>query len=396
MSGRVAESRYVDDVLEMLWPGHQRTSRPGLRGVVMVPPGRPRLVIPRQPARVAAAALRNYNTAAVGVHRGRLAFGVFALRCGAGALVPGGLVHATAGIEAELSERLGYEAFVGVYIGPPRAAQKPVLQVLDAHGVTRAFAKISVNDHTAGLVEHEAKTLRTLAGLELECLQVPRVLYEGHWQGHRLVVQQAVDHRRHQPLSPPLRAAASHELVEAWGRSRRSIADSAFAGRVLDRLPQLPESMLGRRLREAIDQAVEWTGDTELDFGAAHGDWVPWNMAAAGEQLDVWDWEGFTTDVPVGFDELHWRVNHAVAIAGVGPLRAVPALTGEAADFLTGPGMSERAARTTALWYVLDLATRYAADGEDALGGTPLSRLDVWVVPTLVKLLHAVMPRRSR
>jgi hypothetical protein len=396
MPGQPTERGYVDDVLELLWPGHHRISRPGRRGVVMMPPGRPRLVLPRQPAQVAAAALRNYNTASVGVGRGRLAIGALALRCGAGCLVPCGLVHDGTGIEAELSSRLGHEVFVGVYIGPPRVAQKPVLQVLDAHGGTRAFAKISVNERTTGLIEHEADTLRTLAGMDFERLRVPEVLYEGLWRGHRLVVQRAVERRRRQPVDARLRSAAGSELFEVYGSSRRAIVDSAFAARLLDRVQSLPDSTVGRRLREAVDRAVEWTGEIELRFGAAHADWVPWNMAADGVHLDVWDWEGFVTDVPSGFDELHWRVNHAVAIVGQPPRRAVPAQAAAATDALTGQGMGRRAATATALWYVLDLATGYAADGEDLVGGTPLSRLDAWAVPALAALLQAAMPGALR
>lgn len=395
MSGQIAERAYVDDVLELLWPGHQRTSRPGRRGVVMVPPGRPRLVLPRQPARVAAAALRNYNTAAVGVSRRRLAVGALALRCGAGTLLPDALVYDDGGIEAELSSLLGHEVFVGVYIGPPRVAQKPVLQLLDAQGVTRAFAKVSMNEHTTELIEHEADTLRTLASMDFARLRVPEVLHEGHWRGRRLVVQKAVEHRRPQPVGAQLRSAAGQELFEAWGSSRRAIVDSAFAARLLERVPLLPDNVIGRRLREAVDRAVDWTGEIPLSFGAAHTDWVPWNMAADGIRLDVWDWEGFVTDVPAGFDELHWRINHAVAMGGEVPRRAVPEQTVVAVDVLAGSGMDRCAAAATALWYVLDLATRYAVEGEDVVGGTPLSRIETWAVPALVQWLRAVVPRAS-
>jgi len=97
-----------------------------------------------------------------------------------------------------------------------------------------------------------------------------------------------------------------------------------------------------------------------------------------------------------GFDELHWRVNHAVAVGGQPPRRAVPSQAAAAVDALTGQGMGRRAATATALWYVLDLATRYAADGEDLVGGTPLSRLDSWALPALAALLQAAMPGALR
>lgn len=388
----LADQRYVSEVLELLWPGHRETSLPSRRGLAMVPPGRPRLVLPRRPGRVAAAALRSYNTAEAGVRRSQLALGAVALRCGAAALVPGGISggEGIEGIEGELTRILGQEVYVGLYLGPPRIAQKPVLQVLDRRGATLAFAKVGVNARTDALVAHEAHTLGELGRLGGQWLRVPRLLHEGSWRGRRLTVQEAIAGRDHQPVTAALRAAAAAELVAAWRSTYRPLCDSAFAARLLGQVAQLPWTTLGRRLREAVQLAFARTGDVELAFGAAHGDWVPWNMTSDGARLGVWDWEGFAHDVPVGFDELHWRINDAVAIGGVAPRRAVATQVRGAADSLARLTGGGRKAQVTTLWYVLDLVTRYAAEGEDVLGGTPLSRLETWAVPALVPLLQAV------
>ncbi|WP_460788783.1 hypothetical protein [Nocardioides maradonensis] len=273
--------------------------------------------------------------------------------------------------------------------------QKPVLQVLDRRGATIAFAKVSTNEHTDRLVDHEARALRAFGRRAPAGLRTPALLHEGDWRGCRLTVQEALRGDARLPVTADLRAAAASGLAAAWGTFLRPIADSAFAGRLLERVGPVPRSPWEQRLREAVETAFDRTGELDLTFGAAHGDWVPWNMVADGGRLAVWDWEGLVTDVPVGFDELHWRVNSAVAIKGQAPQLAVPEQIRGAIGALSDSAGGRRRAQVTALWYVLDLATRYVQEGEDLLGATPLSRLDTWLVPTLVPLLDDVLKGAS-
>ena len=61
-----------------------------------------------------------------------------------------------------------------------------------------------------------------------------------------------------------------------------------------------------------------------LTFGAWHGDWAPWNMASTERGLLVWDWERFTSGVPLGFDALHYRLQSRPGAGHRDPLTAAP------------------------------------------------------------------------
>jgi hypothetical protein len=98
-------------------------------------------------------------------------------------------------------------------------------------------------------------------------------------------------------------------------------------------------------------------GGEEVDFGAWHGDWTPWNMAWHRGRVQLWDWERFDPDVPVGFDLLHYRLQ-----TGAGYARwPDPAI-------LAPFGLRERAAAITTELYVLELTRRYLCAAQGELG----------------------------
>ena len=66
-------------------------------------------------------------------------------------------------LESMLSTALGRRVHLSLYVSPPRAVRKPVLQLLDDDGRTVAFAKLGLGEFTSALVGDEATALRRLA-----------------------------------------------------------------------------------------------------------------------------------------------------------------------------------------------------------------------------------------
>ena len=135
-------------------------------------------------------------------------------------------------------------------------------------------------------------------------------------------------------------------------------------------------------------EKVPTIGDAErmgeaLELGAWHGDWTPWNMTATTEGLLVWDWERFGTEVPVGFDPLHYRLQAAIVRDGKDPRSAVGDLLTMCGPLLYGFGVPGGSARTTTLLYLIDLAARYLTDRQ-AQAGARLGVLGSWLLPELV------------
>ncbi|MEV4455374.1 hypothetical protein [Microbispora sp. NPDC049633] len=141
--------RYLDQVVDLLFPGHD--SCPGARSVL---PHRlvPRRVVPR-----------TWWHAALG--RG----------------LP---VHAgTDTIETHLSDVLGRRVRVVVHVRPARRAnRKPILEAYDESGLV-GFVKIGDSPRARRLVRYESEVLRMLAGRPLKVVMPPDVLYHGEWRG---------------------------------------------------------------------------------------------------------------------------------------------------------------------------------------------------------------------
>jgi hypothetical protein len=123
-----------------------------------------------------------------------------------------------------------------------------------------------------------------------------------------------------------------------------------------------------------------------VSLGGWHGDWGRWNMAMGDGHLQLWDWERFDPEVPVGFDGLHFAAQR------VRPgqrdehrqeetfLRSVP-------ETLAELGVHSGQHDLTLRLYLLEIAVRYV----DALthGATPaLRRRTSWVLSLLERLLE--------
>jgi hypothetical protein len=387
-----AVSPHLAEMTDLLWPtgpvgpASSGTSDDRERSLVALPDARsPRLVVPRRPRAAAASAIRNYKASATG--RGRLVVTAASLaaRCGAVDLLPGRLVvRAGRGtdIEHHLSQVLGYDVLVALYLGPRRAVEKPVLQVLTERGETTAFAKLGTNALTRALIRSEVATLRRVGAADRSVLAIPRLLHAGAWHEHELIVQEAVIGGESTPPAVSLLAEAVRETAATGELSRHDWSASPYRVELRDRVRALAGSAHRAPLKEALTALDDRAGRHAMELGAAHGDWAPWNMTQRDGRLTVWDWEHWRAGVPVGFDAVHHDVARLVTVQSETPAVAFGQILDGVDSALTDRFAAHpRAALVTA--YVVDLAARYVEDGEDVIGGTPLSRLGEWLVPVL-------------
>jgi hypothetical protein len=123
--------------------------------------------------------------------------------------------------------------------------------------------------------------------------------------------------------------------------------------------------------------------DRPMSFGSWHGDWAPWNMTWSAGQVQLWDWEGYQEDVPLGFDLVHHTLQTAVVQHGEHPAVAVPAVVSRVAGRLAAFGLDREAAGLVPLLYLLHLIAGFAATGET---GSRLARLETWLPQTVPQL----------
>jgi hypothetical protein len=412
-----ARRRYVGEMVRHLWPEpavvtlHGRTARLDVTSIgpagsepierhdwVAVPRlDDVRFLVPRRPRAAASGALRNFRASASGTARLKVELTGLALRLGLGDLlpdrvsvgIPRGELGATAdSLDVRLARAVGEPVLVAIYVGPPRAVQKPVLQLLSRHGEPLAFAKLATNELTRELLEHEAATLAMLAQRALRALAAPQILQQGDWSGHFVLVQKAVPRRGAAPVAAAALQAATLELAALDGLERTPLASSTYWHDLSGRVAALSASSAQATIAEAVamlDNPGDNPGDrtTELTFGCWHGDWAPWNMVWLDDRVVAWDWEHFRGGVPVGFDAVHHRLQRLVVDDGLGAVQAWTRLVDDGEATFAGLPVRASDRALVTLLYALEIATRYIEDDEVGVADTRLSRLDDWLATAI-------------
>jgi hypothetical protein len=389
---------YLAEVLRVLYPRpcvaapvDVITDEPTIVEYLAVPDvRRARLLVPTRPLRVAGLAVRRYAQPASRLARVKRDLASLATATGAAHLRSGNRIRVSgpraASIDGYLSEALGRELALSVHIGPARANRKPVLQLLSPRGDTVGFAKLGTNPLTKRLVRLETTALTTLQSVGLSMVDTPRVLHAGSWRGNEILVQSALPAwqaaGRGRRVLPERLSAAMRELAWCLGVSTGSLAVSDYWKSLRGKLDLVAtRGDEGSALASAAEQLVSRAGHAELTYGAWHGDWAPWNMAATTDTILVWDWERFTPGVPVGFDAVHYALQVRLE-RGEEAGAAVDAMLGGAADILAPFDVDEP--RVTALLYLVDLAARYLGDRQ-AEAGARLGVLGNWLLPVLIR-----------
>lgn len=384
----IAGSAY--DMLRRLYPAlpsdpaEARASRRASHQVLAVPSLEDaRMFLPAQP-RLAAAALRGARRDVD--LRGRLTTSAAAtgLRAGVGAALRSRLDLPVSEdcVETALQGVVDTEMAVAVFLGPPRANRKPVIQVLSSDGRLHAVAKAGLNPLTAGLAVREAEALRVLGGCRLVGLRVPALLSVQEQSGYTMVVQSALEvPRRSQAPEGQVLQRVVGEIAGCRGVTRSTLAGSAYLADLLSRVELISDDDLRGRVLAALRPLQR--SEESVAFGAWHGDFSPWNVAMSGPRALVWDWERFTEGVPVGYDALHFAFLPRLKDRRAPEELAGVELLDRAATLLQGLGVDPVQAPTVALLYLVEIGTRFTLDGQAGTGirGGAAQR---WLLPALV------------
>jgi hypothetical protein len=386
---------YLDEVAAAAWPGSQRGHRPprtrwSARDLLVAPSAAaPKLLLPAGSRRAAARAARGHGTDLSIAQRLQRQALVTLLRCGLGPLVLRDRLLVPDGdtITGYLSSALGTLVFAAMAITPPRANRKPVLHLVDDHGRSVGFAKVGLDQLTATLVDREAAVLARLDGLVDLPLQPPRPRHHGSWHGLPILVLSPlpIDHTTATPsaqLTTAMRALAGAALDDPSG------AADPYPDRMLARAAALADQVAAadqaalHSCRDVLTRLAAIDRGRELAVGSWHGDWSPWNCGTHAGRLYVWDWERAGGPVPLGYDELHYRLQHELFARRVPHAVAAAQCVEQAPQTLAAWGIGAADARLTAALYLGEIGLRYIADGQRAAGGYGGS-VETWIVPAL-------------
>jgi len=91
---------------------------------------------------------------------------------------------------------------------------------------------------------------------------------------------------------------------------RLRLDESPFWQELRKRITSQPNRADFRLLGRTAEVAAEAAGGRVFRFGAAHGDYTPWNRAPQHtprcDRLALWDWESYREDAPPGYDAYHF------------------------------------------------------------------------------------------
>jgi hypothetical protein len=360
---------------------------------------RARLVLPRGPRRVTAAAATNYR----GMRRptknlGRTVMGALAtaglplsparlsvlVRDDRPELAEGLPLHVLArALGREDGERL--HAATGVRSG---ANRKATLHLLSERGVPVGYAKFGWNDATDQFVRTEGAALREVGGREGP-MRAPALLAQADYHGHPVIVTEPLPlgvrgaRSRHAPPPTPqelfflcpvhrhARVADTGHFTALAGRLD-GLSGDPVAGAVARSTAPLVELL--RTRRGEVPVTTRW-----------HGDMAPWNRARDTDgQLWVWDWESAEPDAVAGLDALHWAFSVRRPASGRNETVDLAGCLHDSAGHLRAAGVRPEAWGDVAAVYALTVVER-AADLARRSGGW--ERL--WIGPEHLALLVA-------
>lgn len=283
-------------------------------------------------------------------------------------------------INTLLAEVVGRPVVIGIALGPHRANRKPVLQVLTEDGELLAIAKVGLNPLTRSLAVTESAALTMLGQNPPTSFEAPEQLHFGYWNGHTVLVQSALGLLgAPTKIDPVVRDAAMCELARIEGVRSTTWRESKYAQRLATRNAARDDTRLADSIRQAIAGLMQ--SDKAVLFGAWHGDWTAWNMAVRSGRALVWDWERFEVDVPLGFDALHYAFMRLLRSSPT-PETAGTDLVERSGRLVRPFGVPEADGEQIALAYLLDLATRYLADGQEDFGAQG-GKVGAWLMPVL-------------
>ena len=318
-----------------------------------------RFLLPLASRRVTAASVLAYNALRPPkVRAGRAAVGLVA-RIGALGLtrVPILSVHAPAPdllLSAFLAKRLGEPVLhAAIGIRPPDPHHKPTLQLFEAAGRPRGYAKIGWNDGTRAMVRAEVAALAKLpAGNGFPA--APGLLLHTQWQDREIAVIAPMPRRVRRIRKPDTPRLAA--MLAVARRGGPATEPQPITGLLAGWRERARDG--GPRIGAIIHALSECHGDLRLELGEWHGDWVPWNMARHRGGLLVWDWENQAAGVPVGFDLAHQAFQTVLSIHGRPAAACATAVDEALARFGATLGLTERQRQFVADGYLVELWLR--------------------------------------
>ncbi|WP_291730359.1 phosphotransferase [Leisingera sp. F5] len=199
------------------------------------------------------------------------------------------------------------------FSGTPGPERKITVQLRCAHSRENAYLKLACSPHAGTLIAKEVRALQSARKLDLSSALLPSVLGYTRFGPRRAYI--CSDEAR--PGFKPARTL--HQCHFGFLDEMAAKTAAEISGSYLHSLQQqhaaasnslLPaQTGLAARGLEALRSILT---RSPVAAALAHGDFTPWNCAAAGSRLYVFDWE-LSARQPLGWDHLHFLLSTGAA-----------------------------------------------------------------------------------
>jgi hypothetical protein len=209
------------------------------------------------------------------------------------------------GFHHTLSHHLGtHVASVAFSVRRLSPNWKPTFAAMAPDGRVLGYGKVGWDEGSSRRVTTEARALHRWEQHSWPGLHVPHCLTLFDWSGRTVMVVS--------PIPAGARRYDNHAVAPlTWVALQLQDGPAdAPAGRIAEEyLSCFSADQLGQpSAARAVEVFLDRHGRTLVPVGAAHGDWVPWNVATLGDQLWAWDLEHALDEAPLGLDIVHWYV----------------------------------------------------------------------------------------
>ena len=272
--------------------------------------------------------------------------------------------------ESVVAQALGPVEDVVVRLGRRRYNRALVLLPFDRDGRLLGVVKIARGETARRVLRQEHDALVRANDHAVPGLQVPAPL--AHVETGDLgyfVMSPLTSDEVGRPRPVPVRQMLA--LADVGRGPWRPMRSTRAAERLRCRVAALRDPAHRDWTGAALDALLEELGDVEVPQGAWHGDWVPWNMAREGDEIQLWDWEHFDREALRGWDHVHYLAQDLRTRSGT--TRAVEdAWLAEAEQALAEDwGLEAPQRRAVLRSYLLEINLRYLHDRQEDPLGTP-------------------------
>ncbi len=161
----------------------------------------------------------------------------------------------------------------------------------------------------------ESTALNSLSTSSLRNMQVPQLLFEDEWAGYLIQVQSSLA-RQSKKQTSTLEKQHFTALSALSHLDRRFLVFSKTTYfREIQQLSGQQKKELPRQIKALIKKiSDENFKQSPVLCHRVHGDFAPWNMSVAPNELMLWDWEDSIGDGIVFTDIFHFIIRKAILV----------------------------------------------------------------------------------